>query len=269
MRAMQDINWLKSTTEDRKILYRFAKHIRDYERWSFDRFLREALGSDEKVGLGYEDNFRSGRISRKKANLIYRWMCQNRPDQAHQLSLEIHAARMRGTEPPDTSWDGLIRKYGRFSNLEIVSVRMSPIGLVDIADAEPISDRPLRLGEEFCFRLEVSFAGQVLAFQHHGDQWYPLPLSKSGLHCAAQTGVQILPNDPETGAPVPLSEQTDIGLHGFAFVLRRDARISDVSADLKKGLALANSVEEELVRLLFGKDEEPSTVFRINVMVLT
>lgn len=93
MEKGNDTAWLASTAEERKILYKAVKRIIDETPMAWHELYAAALGRQPSDGIGYEDNFRAGKISRKNAALIFRWIRAAHPDHAGRIDAEVAALR--------------------------------------------------------------------------------------------------------------------------------------------------------------------------------
>jgi len=261
-------DWLRASRAERQLLYRHARRAWERRRWDCARFLEAALGEPLGMGTGYVDNFRAGRIARGKAHAVARWLERHEPREAARLAAALHKARRSADGVEAIGWPQLFRRYGRFAGVEIVVLPDNPMGLVEVARPEPLRDRPLRLGERFCFRLDVAVAGHVLGFQHHAGVWYPLPLAETGLLCAVAAGVRTVPRRADDGAPLPLAEETHIGRFGFGFLVADAAQLEPLAAQLAPGQALSLPMAVEVAHVLDGLAPARRRIYRIDVRIL-
>lgn len=167
------IDWLQASVEDRKALYRVLREVMNREGLGWAEIYKRAL-NEAPVGSGYEDNFRAGRIGRKKARRIADWLGATYPAYAARLD---QALGERGqVEVGGAAWTGFLARHGRYDAVSAVLLPEPSLGIVTFARPEPLARPVIPLGAPFCFRFEAAFAGAVLAFQSVGGRWYALPL---------------------------------------------------------------------------------------------
>lgn len=216
------IDWLSATREDRRALYRQTKAIVDRRfggDWS--RFYAVIPGHVAPGGHGDQDNFRAGRISRKRAAVIFDWIEANHPDTADDITAALGGDDAR----PAPDWEALLQRRGEQGRLRLVPMDDPSLSIVAFAAQKPLER--LRLGQPFAFALDSAHAGMALALQSVDGKWYPLPLSADTITAPAVIGDQFLPRDADTNAPIPLSEDAHAGTHRFAFLIGREA-MSDI-----------------------------------------
>ena len=178
--------------------------------------------------------------------------------------LENEAAAVEGDE--FASWASLINTYARFDRVEVLSLDEAGLSLIDLADREPVA-RALRLDERFCFRLNSPAAGDVLAFQRHRGNWYPLPLAETALHLHIEAGKQILPRQADSGHALPLSETDDAGRYGFAFLIAADESVAALSSQLKAGEPLPVHLIQLGAQIMADLPPNRRAIYRINVLI--
>ncbi|MEE4455319.1 hypothetical protein [Novosphingobium resinovorum] len=85
-------DWLSASPDARIELYRSCKRVVDgHFLGSWDRFYKLALGDNASFGVGYEDNFRKGRIARSKAAMLARWLSIHHTREAEQLAFRLRS----------------------------------------------------------------------------------------------------------------------------------------------------------------------------------
>jgi len=81
-------HWRTNAIQSRQILYRHLRKLVKDEFVEWNDIYKAAVGSAER-GTDYESNFRSGKISRKKAAKILIWLRSAYPDRATNLENEL------------------------------------------------------------------------------------------------------------------------------------------------------------------------------------
>jgi len=107
-------------------------------------------------------------------------------------------------------------------------------------------DHHMKMGQSFCFELNSDVDGIVIAFQGYQGEWYPVPLGQDGVSLATRItkGVQLLPRTPQN-QPVKLSEQEDLGIHQFVFVVNPSEMMDSFPP------AINNNTQVYLVKVSF------------------
>lgn len=256
-----EFDWLSSTVEARRLLYRHIKRVIDTSALTWTKVYREGLGEAGAPGLGYEDNFRSGRIARGKAARLYGWLRVFHPATADRLDLDLEEI----ANVPNGEWEKLLAAYGRFAELDVISLAQGEPGIVGFADAEPLSRVRVRLGEPFCFRLNTDREGRALAFQSVGGRWYSLPLSRDRLSQAVEKGSVYLPLSPDGTSLAPLVEDHDAGRHRFVIALATKELVSA----LEDMVGDASELTGDRLSMMAGRLKSAGsgcTIHRLNVL---
>ncbi|MEJ7925804.1 hypothetical protein WG908_03430 [Sphingobium sp. AN641] len=234
---MMAIDWLTATVEQRKTLYRVVKRLLAEEGLNWNDFYSSVLGKDVRVGGGYEDNFRAGRIGRDKAQRIVRWLAAEYPHHAARLKQDANAGA-----PSGERWLSFVARHRRFERVAAVLLPEPSIGIVAFAKPEPLARPVIPLGAPFCFEVESDRQGAVIAFQSVGDEWYALPLRPDGLSETIAGGRQFLPRQAN-GEPIPLSEDVQDGRHGFLFLIASIEMINAVLDVIPAGVIYPPSLD--------------------------
>lgn len=257
----REFDWRRASHEDRARLYRAVKQLIDSTSLDWNAVYAAAFGLNAEPGIGYEDNFRAGRIGRKKAALIYGWLCREHPEVAAKLNAELQPRR---SQPP-VDWESFLLHHGTYGEFEIVPLDGAGIGIVTFAEAEPVADRIIKRGQPFCFQLEAGFEGAAIGFQWAREAWHALPLSRDGLFASVKAGSQYLPWDNHRNAPAPLKEDTDLGRHRFAVLLVQE-RMQRSIARLLEGAPLSGKRLDSVAALLAAAEPEQWRLYRLNVI---
>lgn len=208
------IDWLCATHDDRRRLYHHVKRVVDrYYGGDWSRFYADIQAHVAPRGHGDQDNFRAGRISRKRAAAIFDWIAAHYPDTAAAIAASNSAS------VPASDWDGFLHTHGEAGHLRIVPLDDPSPAIVAFAVRRRVER--VSLGQPFCFALDSALAGTGLALQGVDERWYPLPLAKKMLSAPITSGDQLLPFDTAANAPIPLSEDAHLGVHGFALLVWR------------------------------------------------
>ena len=256
------IDWLGATIEHRKALYRAVRRAMDNDYLNWTQVFALALNG-ERLGTGYEDTFRAGRIGRKRAKRLYEWLARDHPIQAMRLDDELGVSDAEDRE--GTVWQDLLAAHGRYEGVSAVLLPDASIGIVTLADPEPLARPVISLGASFCFQLYTDLEGGALAFQQVERQWYPLPLSDKGLAEIVTAGRQYVPRLPDSDRPAPLSEEQHGGRHAFAFLVVTAAMIGALTQKLIAGRIIPPTTLDEIARAIEGS-AEPWRLYRINLL---
>lgn len=206
-------DWFTSDIEARRALYDVTKRaVASRFLGDWNAFLRDVLSENARVGAGYIDNFRAGRISRVRAGAIARWLEEHDPALAVELGYRISAQ----SDNSVSLWEKLIRERAIAGNLTIVKI--DDLRIVTFAGAPSNTITTLRRGEVFCFRLRTGRAGFAMGLQKAGALWFPLPLSDQGVAIPTEAGEQFLPR-ATSGDVLPLSEESDTGPIEFVVLI--------------------------------------------------
>lgn len=255
-------DWINASPEARRLLYRTSKQIVDRHyagHWS--RFYEAVFDRGGVPGSGYEDNFRSGRISRIKANAIHRWVGIHHTQAA--IALDSAVTALPDAVRVEDAWQSFIDAHGQYGALEIVTI--DELSIVGFA-REKIGDAyRIKLGEAFCFRLTSELSGAVLAFQQTKGVWYALPLRQGGSVVEIERGTQIVPRDGD--APLPLSEDNDTGLVRFVMIVAANEMIDMVAKSLSVGHAIAPDQLSDVIDALMQGDAA-FAVHRVDAMIV-
>lgn len=209
-------NWKTASKADRAALYHVARAIADTTNQSVEAIMEQAFGHKLMVGTDYLSNFRSGAIGRPKAKLIHAWIAEHHVETANAVDPRLFPKQHTN------AWADYLENHAKAGALQIARFDNS-MGLVQRKRTQPVSQEVLKLGEEFCFRLDSEIEGCAVAFQMYEDTMHPLPLGLDGeLTTKICAGEQFLPLD-ENGSPDKLSEICDLGQHRFVVAVNDDA----------------------------------------------
>jgi hypothetical protein len=174
---------------------------------------KDALGEAADHRQDFLDNFRHGKIARKKAHYFYQWLKAHYSDDALALagSLTDEMAVFHH------QWLMFCDEHVTPNMVEIIKVNNAKSGIVGFADTALKPDDILALGQPFYFKFKNALTGTVLALQSVDQDWYALPLSKQEWP-STHHDAHILPID-EQGSVAPLSEEGEAKRFRFVFIV--------------------------------------------------
>lgn len=205
-------DWTRAGEGDQRKLYDAIMGVMKTRVLTWNVVFAQAFAHAGAVSLGYEDNLRKGRAAARRAHLLFDWFTVHHPERAAELRWTLEGETA-------AAWEALIADQTPTEGLGIIRLPDHPPGVVSFADLPSLMTPRLRLGERFCFALDSSFDGTVLALQMQRRCWYVLPLARNQMVAALRSGRQHLPFDEASAAPIPLTETETTGLCHFAFVL--------------------------------------------------
>lgn len=235
----------------RKLLYRSCKRIIDrHYVGQWPRFYEAVFGKTANHGIGYEDNFRSGRISRAKAAALATWLSIHHTQEAIALDL---AVRDLIEQAPLTSWDDFID--GLTQDDSLIAIAMDDLGIVGFANTTRDHFMRMKLGQSFCLRLRSAAKGWAIGFQRSRGQWFPLSLHEQDMVAVIEATVTWLPQSTIADTPLPLSEDTDTGIVEFVVIVTDDDTVRAIASSLTLGTRLQS---EQLLLIARQCDAAPS-----------
>jgi hypothetical protein len=229
-----DNNWKTATKADRAALYLVARAVADTTNLSVEAIMEQAFGHKLMVGTDYLSNFRSGAIGRPKAKLIHAWIAEHHAETAHAVDPRLFP------KPHTDAWDDYVEAHGIRGQLQIKRFTKNELNLIKKVKDRDAPDATLKLGEEFCFFLRSDTNANAIGFERYDEKWHVMPLGSNGSH-----NFQLHRDEPHfpmdaSGAIERLSEEADMGMHRFVFVVSQNANelphrpdIEDISQDTK------------------------------------
>ncbi|MEM7621286.1 MAG: hypothetical protein AAF228_12670 [Pseudomonadota bacterium] len=145
-----DIDWMQASQEDRKILYHVFKAILDRYALKPKDVYAQAYHGSAYANKEYEDekNFRAGRINKKRASLLYQWICSHHPIHAQEIIDKIYAQK-----PRPITWTTVIDGGGALRKVHTTTTA-KPLYRVSFAritgkdnNGNDILSRPREIGE--------------------------------------------------------------------------------------------------------------------------
>lgn len=206
-------DWLTSTGAARRELYFACKRVVDgHYVGHWQHFIDAVFPGSANLGIGFQDNFRAGRIGRAKATALARWLSVHQTHEAERLA---HRVRELADREPAT-WETFVREHAAH---DLAVIRLHEIGIVGFASSSQAGIPRFRFGEEFCLRIDCPFDGQALALQRTRGRWHRLPLSDTSSDATVAKGMATLPRSDATGEIIPLCDHEDGGRILFVVIL--------------------------------------------------
>ena len=256
------IDWDYTTKAERRVLHDPTRALKQRLNISWQTAFLDAFGPNDRVGARYEDNLRKGAISPGKAYKLFSWLYQHDRALADQVETQIVALRAETAPEVPPLWESLIKR-GRFAHIRTIKAPSS-LGIVDFARREPVDPTALMLFDEFIFEINAPLAGEVMAFQGYGGQWYPLPLSTIAPTVNVQQGKALLPVDDD-GRPEPLREEERPGRYLFMFVIVKGDRLPDL-ATLQLHQPIPTRIRDDIARAVMSAPANDWVVLRTNLV---
>ncbi|SFA88989.1 hypothetical protein SAMN05421688_1509 [Poseidonocella pacifica] len=231
-KKFEDIDWKGLPREDRvewiKRLYTVAREIASITGQHIEAIILAAIGPKVVLGTGYADNFRAGKISATRAQLIHKWIIDHHFERAHAKDKELFALS------PLVAFERFIDHRKQPGGLQIVKVRVE-FGIGKRVRDAPQNVTRLRMGQAYCLELTSDRPGFAIGFERYGKVWHPLALGESEEHFRIPVGegVSLLPRDAK-GKPAPLYEVDDSGEHRFVIVTSPDKRMATNIGELAR-----------------------------------
>ncbi len=213
MNFFEEIDWLNVTKADRATLYRVLRSISELTGNPVENMMEEAFGNKLLTGADYLANFRQGKIAKPKAKLIHAWIIEHHNETAYTIAPHLFPA------PDKRDWEAFLETHAIKGKLRLVSLSQSK-SLIRRVGEDNDASHHMKLGQPFCFELDSDVDGTMIAFQGYQDGWHPIPLGQDGtaMPTTVTSGAQLLPKTPQN-QPVQMSEDEDLGLHQFVFVV--------------------------------------------------
>ena len=257
-------DWLASTEDERKALYRIVKQVRDETGLTWTALYRQALGRSPSAGIGYEDNFRAGRIGKTHAHRLYVWLQARHPRHAQALDKLTGRSESATGLPLGVAWRRLVERRTERGKVELVAV--AELGDPDRRSLARRRTGPVesyKLGRPFQLRLDCPIAGHLVAFVEHRFRWSPLDLAEDGNSVPIALGTTILPL--QDGQPIPLVEHDDPGLHRFLFIAVTDQTVVADIEHAQVGIHLPIGALDALAIALLALEPDCWAVAEISI----
>jgi len=268
MKKFQEIDWRNVSTDEIKALYKATLRARQDHNLSWHDLFKKAFGG-LSFGKGYEDNFRKGKIGSARAEQIFQWLQTKSPAIADRLEDDIFATRTAQIEGNTSSnnWSELLQSHCIYGRVEVLNYTMTGPSIVAFANHNQVTDATLHLGDWFYFRVDCVHSGHLVALQNYKGNWYLFPLSPEQPIIPARLGAVSAPISIAGQKVEPISEETDIGKHGFLFInIGADTDISTLERHLPAG-RLSTSQLDALATYLSNLSDSSIAIYRSNLMI--
>jgi hypothetical protein len=238
-----DIDLLTASEEERKRLYAVTRDVGKVLNMSVDQVMDAALGRTAPIGTDYVANFRKGKIRRSFAKLIYEWIAEHQGD----LGRKIEANWFPQTNTD--AWGDYVEKHGIRGQLQIKRFTKDELNLIKKVKDRDLPDAALKLGEEFCFFLRSETNVHAIGFECYKAKWHVMPLGDNG-----SPAFQLQRDEPHfpidaSGAIERLSEESDLDMHRFAFIVSQNAHDLPHTPDIKD---IGDDAELHYIDVLFS-----------------
>ncbi|MCG3266280.1 hypothetical protein [Yoonia sp. I 8.24] len=238
-----DIDWLTASEEERKRLYTVTRDVGKVVNMSVEQVMDAALGRTAPIGTDYVANFRKGKIRRSFAKLIYEWIAEQHADLGRK-----HEERWFLQSNTD-AWDHYVEEHGIRGQLQIKRFTKDELNLIKKVKDRAAPDATLKLGEEFCFFLRADANVHAIGFERYKAKWHVMPLGVNGsLTFQLQSDELHFPIDA-SGVIERLTEESDLDLHRFAFVIAQSANDLPRKSDIKD---IGQDAELHYIDVLFS-----------------
>ncbi|MDG1431993.1 MAG: hypothetical protein P8Q23_10520 [Paracoccaceae bacterium] len=238
-----DIDWLTASEEERKRLYAVTRDVGKVLNMSVEQVMDAAFGRNAPIGTDYVANFRKGKIRRSFAKLIYEWIAEHHSDLGRKVETDWFL------QSNTDAWDNYVEKHGLRGQLQIKRFTKDELNLIKKVKDRDAPDATLKLGEEFCFFLRADANVHAIGFERYKGKWHVMPLGDNG-----SSTFQLQRDEPHfpidaNGAIERLSEERDLDMHRFAFVVSQNAHDLPHTPDIKD---IGDHAELHYIDVLFS-----------------
>jgi len=116
-------------------------------------------------------------------------------------------------------WNELLSKHQNSERVILIDYKSFSFNLVELARRTQNQIEKFKFGDEFIFEIDSQIDGHVIALQTYKSETYALPLSTSDGLTVIKQGQNFYPIDHDDDEVIPLSENTDLGIHTFIFII--------------------------------------------------
>ncbi len=256
--VLKSIDWSNSTNEQRKALYVAVKRLVDSGAIDWNALYERALGTNANIGIGYENNFREGRIGRRNAALIYQFLQREFPEAAW----EVHYRHSSERNP-------VLWRWRQFLDLNANPEAMVIIPLDGWDQFKATRERPqfFSISEQSVIALDSPIEGVGICLWAHGHYWHLQWLSEFNPTVRVIASFQILTRKGN-GSPTSMSFH-DPGVHSFLAMVGREEFVATILDQVHDhgGVPVRESVLDSLPDF-FKSEKEPWFMARATVLLL-
>lgn len=162
------IDWHRSTTKQRKDLYKVVKLLLKTRQLTLETLFKDALNlSPATITPAFSENFRQGKSSGENSALIYRFLCKSFPDVIPELDEAVLTGKI---------FQDFLQRHRRLGDVRILPEIIEPPFRVTRLGPE-WHEHPFEASEPVCFQLRLPRiypAACAIVGSEHG--WFPIAL---------------------------------------------------------------------------------------------
>lgn len=238
---MIDIDHL---SEDQiKSLYAPMKLLQKNSKLPWNDFLYSIYHSPQLYSPSDQSGLSKGRLSQAKAADIYRYIAE------HHLHIgKTYAADLFDHAQRETTWQTFIEAHGLFDAVHIR--RLRGLSLTTRAKPRPHDPTPVPVNTPFCFMIDSTVAGDMIALQKDEDEWVLLSLDAdvSAPFTPCLKGMHAYPHDRDTREPIALEDSAD-ELRPYVFIIGDPSLIAAMIKDVPIGFAIKSERLKHMAEL--------------------
>ncbi len=260
-------DWSQSEEGERKALYQAVKRVMREAGLSLEAVIEQAEGRPVRLGVGYEDNCRAGKMGRRRAHLLYEWLVRHHPAKADALDTKIGASYASAF--PSSLWEKALAAHGVFGQLRLVEVMMQQQRQVQVAQGKPEPvQATIRLMQPFWLALDGEHRGYALGFQWIAGRWMPLPLAGDSLGIRLDGRAPYMPQGGPNGSEPYYIEYSELGLRRMAVVVVPEEVGARFEATVAPDKLTPPSVLDRLAEEMMALPPQSWSLYRLNGVML-
>lgn len=163
-------DWLKATNKQRVDLYDAVVRLINLGELTWAELYGKALGTPSKnVSGAFNENFRKGKISKIKANKIYKYLVRDHSHAVPAINVAASTAR---------EFQEFLLYYRRLGAVQILPELIGTSHRVNRLGPE-WHEYPFEIADPVCFRLRLPHVYRaVCALNWTNEGWYPIALAE-------------------------------------------------------------------------------------------
>jgi hypothetical protein len=170
-----EIDWAASSTDLKRRLYEVIRRLEESGRLSRPEFYAKAFGPKPALGVGFQNNFSTGRISARNAALIHDFLRREFPEEAREITLAYHDTTLEGA-----AWLAFLHEHGiedpHSSGNYLSFIRIpTPQDLAEPVPAPPFGDGNHHLiAAHSCYLVQYysGIDGHAVGLHAFGNDWF-------------------------------------------------------------------------------------------------